>query len=83
VSRIIIEYECFKQFGPYIVVGCPFFQSHESNFDKCKVRFCTCNLNENALFILNVISVCSWELGLHAITQFDELMKKVSSFSIN
>jgi len=48
VSRIIIEYECFKQFGPNIVAGCPFFQSHESNFDKCKVRFCTHNLNENA-----------------------------------
>ncbi len=75
VSRIIIEYECFKQFGPYIVVGCPFFQSHESNFDKCKVRFCTHNLNENALFILNVISVCTWELGLHAIAQYNELMK--------
>jgi hypothetical protein len=78
VSRIIIEYECFKHFGPYIVVGCPFFQSHESNFDKSKMRFCTHNLNENTLFILNVISVCTWELGLHAIAQYNELMKKMS-----
>lgn len=55
-----------------------FFQSHESNFDKTKVRFCTRNLNENTLFILNVISICTWELGLHAIAQYDELMKKMS-----
>jgi hypothetical protein len=60
-----------------------FFQSHESNFDKCKVRFGTCNLNENALFILNVISICTWELGFHAIAQCDELMKKVSWFCKN
>jgi hypothetical protein len=60
-----------------------FFQSHESNFDKTKVRFCTRNLNENTLFILNVISICTWELGLHAIAQYDELMKKMSWFCKN
>ncbi len=59
------------------------FFSHESNFDTCKVTFCTRNLNENALFILNVISVCTWELGLHAIAQYDELMKKMSWFCTN